>query len=431
MRHFKRLFKDSNFVLHIVDEINPEDISIIKNSLGFESATKAIEKIKSKTIQSQQSDVSVYTTSIQSDTSSVSGHISIFFEGISFIAAQAIQNAQISLSSECFTYLDLDSSPILPSYCGNNVQAKWLDLYNKCITILPDYLEEIYSNPSNTDETIWKKEIQTKIVNIARGFIPCGCSAQMYINVSLENAQKILSMLQFHPLSELRELAQNTLATCIELYPKSFKYIGEFYTKEQMKWLNSYAHLMYYPDSDLIVKSYNYIRTSSYSSEIPKLDNTYRTLHSILLRTRPKHMEVPAFMLANSSIELNLILDFGSFIEMLNYRNLNIIMPVIDASHGFNSWYINQLPAKLQEAFTDSICTIIDDVQVKNLSAYNKQYLFPFGMLVKSKIIGNYSEMVKLAEATVNSVHTPLRTHMLEFAHDLEKLDFPIHYTTF
>ncbi len=345
----------------------------------------------------------------------------IFVEGVSMLVAKAIQDFPLYSGQEASTrYIDFAKQAFIdPIGMAESAEVleSWRAFYLRGLEILIADLQIRFPRSENEDEKIYLKAIKARAFDIMRGFLPSGASTNLAWHANFRQAADHLMRLRHHPLAEVRQVADVIETALKKAYPSSFGH-PRFETTENFNknWMND----LYYHTNDAAVDfqvSRNDIDTK-----------TLATYKNHLLERKAK-TELPKELAECGTLQFEFLLDFGSFRDIQRHRAVNQRMPLIVMSHGFEEWYLNELPEKFRG---EAIAFIAD--QKKKIESLKKskksdgstvskeelQYYIPMGYKLPNRITGALHSLVYLAELrSTRFVHTTLRKRAIQMAHTI------------
>jgi hypothetical protein len=136
--------------------------------------------------------------------------------------------------------------------------------------------------------------------------------------------------------------------------------------------------------------------------------------------SRPPKTDLP-YVVRNAGVsEFKFLLDFGSFRDIQRHRAVSLCMPIITERHGFEPWYLSELPSTLRERAEQTIATQLSAVKACDLSDTLKQYYLPMGFRTTVRFTGDLRALVYLVEIRATRfVHPTLRVRAVQMAHKL------------
>jgi thymidylate synthase ThyX len=399
------------------------------------------------------------------------GFITIYLEGISMLAAVAIEDDPLFNGQESSTrYIDFSKQPFLnptedyfiiddeDSTEITTAQEALRSFYIESQEPLKADLRTRYPRHDDEDEKVYEKAISARAFDILRGWLPAGATTNVAWTTSLRRAHERLVVLLHHPLGEIAELAALTYSILYEQYPNSFKKeYGEIYTKnedyiqnilltiEEKEIFDYYQGFVNFYGVDFFKydkKKVNPLPEGSPDSRIPLRGDVSLTLHNpgshVYLESRFKK---PKKALASRhsigrliQTDIHFNLDYGSFRDVHRHRGGYCINPPLDFEEQMNPWYLNQLPEVLKEkglALLKGLRSIYFDILGKRLEACDEttdglddfdissqtklflQYMVPMGIIVPVIVQWDLEQLAYVLDLrTGKTVHPTLREVM-------------------
>jgi hypothetical protein len=129
-----------------------------------------------------------------------------------------------------------------------------------------------------------------------------------------------------------------------------------------------------------------------------------------IITNRPEKTGLPYYLADLGSCSFEFLLDYGSFRDIQRHRNGVCRMPLLTAQHGFQSWYLEQLPLALRQQALNLIAQQTQAVNALPTDEVTKQYYLALGFLVPCKVTYGLPATVYTAELRSNqTVHPTLR----------------------
>jgi len=207
-----------------------------------------------------------------------------------------------------------------------------------------------------------------------------------------------LLTLRNHPLEEVRTVALAIEEALIEKFPSSFgtkRYEKTEAYAAHMGQLHAYLDYELPSDFELL------------SSDIDReLLFEYRPA----LLERPVKAELPFAIRECGVMRFGFLLDFGSFRDLQRHRAIITRMPLLGRRHGFEQWYLRQLPAGKLATALKLLRQQLSAIESLKLAPEIEQYYLPMGMRTSTRTTGDLRGLVYFAELrTTRHVHPTLR----------------------
>lgn len=330
------------------------------------------------------------------------GSISVFIEGVSMLAAKAIQDLRLYNGQEASTrYIDFAKQPFIDPL-GTHASHKALEdlraFYLHGLEVLPPFLKEKYPMQPGEAQGVYDKAILARAFDIMRSFLPAGASTNLAWHGPLRVFGDRLATLRHHPLLEVRHIADALESALIEAHPNSFS-------------AKRYAETETYLEA--AVPALTYYR--KFNEEVCKLtrdslDRTYLYEYRDLLASRPPKTELPKFLDDAGEMQFEYLLDFGSFRDIQRHRAVTQRMPLLTTAYGFEEWYLEEMSTSLRDesrAFLHTYTSTLDSLYRDPLLL---QYYLPMGYRTANRITGTLPALTYLVELRSGStVHPTLR----------------------
>ncbi len=332
------------------------------------------------------------------------GFITLYIEGVSLLAAKAIQDFRLYNGQESSTrYIDFQSAQFFHSSndeLGIEIYDHWLSFYIKSFYPLLAYFKDAYFKDYGND-VYFEKTLRSKTFDILRGFLPCGIKTQLSWVVNFRQLSDQLMRLESSPLPEVKVIASEIKKLVLEKYPHAFTHRYDADNFNYRRMFNE-SHACF---------EHNLVEDFKYCSSI-NFDEVKKEY--FFLENRPKGVELPTYFDRFGQFMFNFKLDFGGFRDLQRHRNGTCIMPQLNLKNVFSSWYLQQLPEQLQRVATQLLLdqskrlrelSITSDIDNNTL-----QYYFPLGWLVDVEYIATLPQIVYIAELrSSQTVHPTLR----------------------
>ncbi|CAG1770669.1 hypothetical protein BAC3_01244 [uncultured bacterium] len=411
----------TNIFIH--DEFNPESLAMMQAlySRSPESVENHVKKVIEKGSAKFMEDYYIgYGHASIGDC----GTTTLFFEGVSILAAKAIQDNPLYSGQETSTrYIDFSKQPIFDPINTEESQYilnQWIEFYIGATNKVRDYLKQQFPLADNQSEAIWEKAINARSFDILRGYLPAGVTTQLSWSTNLRQAHEKLNLLRFHPLEELRLLATDSLAKLKQKYPSSFSH------KEKPEHNEYYAnhaldiHYSSYDDiqceSEFIVEST--INNAELESEVCQI-----------IANRPKGANLPRYLTKFGRYKCKFLLDYGSYRDLQRHRNGLCRIPLLGINKGFNSWYLNQLPNDIKNQAEQLLGRQYERIlalkEKHNLSNAELQYFIPMGANIVCELVYDLPEMVYVTELRSSSTVHPTLRYIAHKMHNALKQNHP------
>lgn len=334
----------------------------------------------------------------------------VFIEGVSMLAAKAIQDYKLYNGQEASTrYIDFAAQPFinpLGSDAGITHLETWRTFYLKAVAEMKLALLDRYPMQEGEKEATYHKAIAARAFDITRGFLPAGASTNLAWTGTLRQFADRVQQLRHHPLPEVCDIADTLEDALIGAYPNSFSNEKKRYPATEEYIAQTMKHYYYHdaetPDIELVRDS---------------VDRAGLTPYQTLLQNRPPKAELPKWLGTYGEAVFAFTLDFGSFRDIQRHRAVTQRMPLLTSGLGFNEWYLSELTDELRSEAETLIATqkaasdtLTDDVALR-------QYYLPMGYNISNYLSGDLPALVYLVEIRATSlVHPTLAMRAGEMA---------------
>ena len=341
------------------------------------------------------------------------GTASLFIEGVSMLAAKAIQDWPLYSGQESSTrYIDFQVQAFknpLGTKEGENLLEAYRVFYKESLEKTKEYLKKQFPIQAGESENIYGKAIAARAFDILRGFLPAGSTTNLAWHTNLRQAADKIALIRHHPLPEVRNIAEAVEKALIMALPNSFGHQRYQETENYNEhWMNEnyYYHDRNCPDFKLINNSVN-------TNLLPKK----------ILESRPIKTELPKYLAEAGTLQFEFLLDFGSFRDLQRHRAVTQRMPLITTEMGFENWYLNELPPELLPKAQAFLKEQENKFNKLNISKEEKQYYIAMGYNITNRLTGNLPALVYLAELRATRfVHPTLRKKAKMIASILSEL---------
>lgn len=343
------------------------------------------------------------------------GSATVFVEGVSMLAAKAIQDWRLYSGQETSTrYVDFSKREFLnplDTETGKEILENWRKFYLEIQEPLREHLRKQFPRQEGEDEKIYEKAIKARSFDIERSFLPAGATTNLAWRMNFRQFADELMMLRQHPLEEVRDIAEKTEAALRKIYRSSFG---------QERFPNTEEYNRSWMQGDY------YYRNDNLKDFVLLYDNVNREMLSSyrkFLESRPMKTELPSTIGECGVVAYEFLLDFGSFRDLQRHRAVIQRMPLLTTTHGFNEWYFNAMPDSLREKAKTFIAEQEEKIEALGASDEIKQYYLAMGYRVACRLSGDLKALVYLAELrSTRFVHPTLVEQMLKMIASLKEL---------
>lgn len=375
------------------------------------------------------------------------GSCTIFVEGVSLLVAKAIQDTPLYSGQEASTrYIDFAKQAFIDPIGtaeSREILETWRAFYLRGLEVLQEDLKKRYPREAGgvgtdgkekpaEDEKIYLKAIKARAFDIMRGFLPSGASTNLAWHTNFRQAADHLMRLRHHPLAEVREAADAIETGLKKAYPSSFghprfdttEHFNERFMKEAYYFEKPAAHS---DEKTAIISDTG--QATDFTLTRNTVDKTALTKYKPILETRFAKTEVPREIGECGTLQFEFMLDFGSFRDLHRHRAIIQRMPLVTMTHGFEEWYLNELPADFRAEAVAFIAAqkektekLTNNSNGEKISKEVAQYYIPMGYRLPNKITGPLPALIYLAELRATRfVHSTLRKHAIQIANTIAR----------
>lgn len=342
------------------------------------------------------------------------GTFVVFVEGGSMLSAKALQDWFSYTGQEGSTrYMNFGTQRFmnpLGTPEGEHINERWRGFYVENYPLVVAHLKERFPRGDNEDQTKYDKAIDARAFDIMRGFLPAGATTKLSWGMNLRQAADQLARLRHHPLLEVQEIADAIGSALKERYPSSFSHKRYEETERfNEMWMKHHYYFRFFKDP-------------GFTGDRRLFHHGRLNLYKEVLEARPPKTELPKELASCGTIEANFCLDFASFRDLQRHRAVNQRMPILELAGGFEDWYLEELPATVNDAALDLLFAQEEAIKALEATPEEKQYYIAMGYRIECEIVGGLPALVYLVELRATRfVHPTLRKRALQMAGYLEK----------
>lgn len=414
--------------IRIVDELNPEDVAMLQAlySRSAQSVDTHIEKVKAT---GSGKFMSQFYVGYGHKSIADCGSTTIFIEGVSLLAAKAIQDWPLYSGQETSTrYVDMGSAKIIDPINTPESRAIldcWMNFYTRNLDRVFHTVKERHPIREGEAWGTYEKAAKARVFDIMRGFLPAGITTQLSWHTNLRQASDHLAWLRVHPLAEVRDIASSMRAELHQRYPSSgfSKTVAGVagianndpsHTAEQHAWMKQFAELMQaYPGFEASKSGGVWLHGA------PPI--AHFAAYRALMAERPRGCVLPHFMSDLGQFHFDMTLDFGSFRDLQRHRNGVVRMPMLKTGW-FEHWYLQQLDEALRDEAKDLITEQQRAINALPCSDVERQNYISLGFQVGCSVTMGLPALVYFMELrSQKTVHPTLRKRVLELVERFEQ----------
>lgn len=382
------------------DEFNPQDTAMMQAlySRSADSVEKHVEKVK---VSGSGKFMEQFYVGYGHASIADCGSTTIFIEGVSMFVTKAFQNWPLYSGQETSSrYIDMSKQAIIDPV-GNkdskNILDRWMRFYTENNEEVQNYIKQKYPKKPEEDEKIYEKAVKARAFDTLRGFLPAGVTTQFSWHTNLRQAHDNLALLKYHPLAEVREVAETVEKELKAKYQQSFCHVE---TSEQKKY------------REFLMTKYNYYfnKTTKPYSFKTNINKKEVSSYKDIFKNRTSRTNLPNFLAELGNLTFEFLLDFGSFRDIQRHRNGVCRMPLLTTKFGFNEWYLNELPESVKKVAIKLIKEQTAAINKLKTTPEIKQYYCAMGFDVSCKVTYGLPASVYVAELRSGRlVHPTLR----------------------
>lgn len=434
---------DNGTKLMIVDDLNPEDAAMLQAlySRSADSAEVHLDKVKKS---GSGKFMENYVVGYGHKSIADCGTTTLFIEGVSLLAAKAVQDHPLYSGQETSTrYIDMGKQKIVDPVGTAESKAildAWMDFYSSNQGRVSEILIQRYPKRDGEKDETYARAIKARTFDVLRGFLPAGITTQLSWHTNLRQAGDHLVSLVNHPAAEIADLGRALQALLAKRYPSSgfnrhvatVSGVGAKESHEaRAAWEATVGRQFAYSiksklRDDRMIGWINkgYLMDAS-SAVVWKRESEIETHYAEILKTRPRGCVLPHFLSDLGQFTFEFLLDFGSFRDLQRHRNGVCRMPLLDTNYGFHPWYLEQLgdPAMgdvggLRDAAVDLIQAQQPRIRAISSDPVVRSYYTALGFRVPCQVTYALPALIYVMELrSGKTVHPTLRRQIHSMAH--------------
>ena len=354
------------------------------------------------------------------------GGTTIWLEGISQLAAKAVENTPLFNGQESSTrYINFAEQPMVSTDSSiTNWQERFRALYIKALPVTIEMIKDQYPFEANQQNyhhkeddviqearmrTTWENTIKARAFDICRGILPAGVTTSVAFTGTFDLINDHFGEMLYHPCVEMREIASEVLFNLALKYP--------YAAISKDKLYDRFSHVdndFFYQDNDILAyKSKVHINNR-------KLQVTPKTVS--MLSTRDKFDTINKVSSDAFRMSLYGCLDFGSYRDLHRHRNGVINMEILGVFNQFSKWYIDNLPVSIATELSELLKEYeVWHTNITYLTEYEKQYSVPMGYRMNVSYSCGLNQALYILELrSGKTVHQSLRNLVNEWVQGLK-----------
>jgi hypothetical protein len=360
------------------------------------------------------------------------GSTTIWLEGVSQLAAKAIENHPLFNGQESSTrYIDFTNQPMVYNHaCITEWQERWRALYIKALPLTVDMLKQQFPFETNKGHyhyktsvkeqdiqkiTTWENTIKARAFDICRGLLPAGVTTNVAFTGTFDIINDHFGEMLYHPCEEMQDIANQVLDNLAAKY--------EYAAIPKQKLLERFSYIN--NDNKHTVSEDFFYQSSDYNSkDFNKLYCLNDGLKFLNLKNRSKFSKIPN----NESKPLLQryvgLLDFGAFRDIHRHRNGTIAMPMLNIDYDINKWYYSNLPKEISDELKELANRFKQWWNLTTLPFVDLQYCVPMGYNVVTDYLCDLNQALYILELrTGKTVHQTLRHFCQDWVKELNKIN--------
>jgi thymidylate synthase ThyX len=342
------------------------------------------------------------------------GSATVFVEGVSMLAAKAIQDWRLYSGQESSTrYLDFSQQKFinpLKTKKGSAILENWRRFYLDVQEPTRENLKKKFPRARNENKEIYEKAIMARAFDITRSFLPAGASTNIAWRMNFRQFADEIIFLRHHPLKEIREIAIQTERALKETFPSSFSHRKHVQTEKYNQFVMENKY--YYVNK----------KAQEFKMDFDGIDREKLKNYKAVLKKRPEKADLPQAISECGVISYEFLLDFGSFRDIQRHRAVAQRMPLLTCQHGFRKWYLESLPENLRQKAKKFLAQQKTAINQLKTNKETKQYYIAMGYQVPCRIVGDLKALTYLMELRSGRfVHPTLVSQTIKMIQDMKK----------
>lgn len=366
----------------------------------------------------------------------------LFIEGVSLLAAKAIQDTPLYNGQESSTrFIDWSQAEfILPCADYDNYSTlkdgveqlydEYRCFYKIAMPQVVDLLKQECPKEDEQDSGSWERTLLARSFDILRGFLPAAACTQLSWATTLDHANERLPWLIMHPMQEIQDIGRSIHSHLAASYPSSFKTWSDYAEIMRNEALDTWYNLgkdIFVPSGDLSAfptvsidsSDYNGLARSS-SDALELLIDKYRSHNDQYPFIISKKLEADLPM-----VKMLGFIDFGSFRDLQRHRPGVNVMPLLTPEFEAEPWYLRSLPRHLMSTAIALVENARDMyMELKEISGRAEaQYVLPLCMRVPYVVKWSIPQAMYVSKLrSARTVHPTLRAQVHKWVPKLEEI---------
>lgn len=311
----------------------------------------------------------------------------------------------------------------------HNMMRECFAMYKDCLEPLVEHMRSRYPYEEGWDPDTYETTLRTKALDVLGSLLPAGARTNFSVVMNLRQMRDHLSTLRYHPLAEIRDLAETSILLMQDQHPGAFAGMNDDLSlpeNERKLEIKKYRELcmntVYYEDVEDV---YPLRPTLSERIFDIRWSGHYPAKFKKVLEERPKGAELPPSLNKKVKYAGIFTIDFRSFRDLHRQRSMTQSMPLLTTELGFENWYLEQMPELMAAKVRGWLKDYQQRLEALDLSPEDKQYLTPMGYKVSIEFSVGLAHLVYVIELrTPQTVHPTVRRVAQFWAKDLANM-FP------
>ena len=365
------------------------------------------------------------------DSINQNAFVTIAIEGVSMIAAKAVQDNQLYNGQESSTrYIPFDKQPIIaPDIPEGKVAHRFMGIHKELTDLCNGVEVSLVSQKGVVLSAGAARGLKAKVFDYTRCFLPLGTTTQLSWVTSLHAARDNCIRLMASKYEEVRGIGVGVWNKLHAQFPNSFEPLSKIPNHKQSLWgLQMFEMLEAIPAStEAQVKEGVFNRLGTYGKDftIPQFifsdEVEYAWGKSALshLRNRPERIAVPRRVDMVGRMAGTIPIDYGCWRELQRHRSAHITPPIL-SSTCMHPWYQTQI-YEVANAADDATrtrilslyaegCELLYSIHKTEGRETDYDYHMPLGCQVYCEIDCGLASAIYIAELRSRpSVHPILR----------------------
>jgi len=413
----------ANVLLGITDHYTP-DVQAMLQAMYSRSSSSILDRLPSNSDSEEEhrQKFGKYYTQYMHRSVGQLGSTTIWLEGVSLLAAKAIENHPLYNGQESSTrYIDFGKQPMVSTDPFiTECQKILIQVYIIAVPATVDKLKMEFpyeGDPSdNGAYTKWENTIKARAFDICRGILPAGVTTNVSFTGTFDLINEHFGEMLYHPCQEMREIANKVIDGLAE------KYSYAAMPKEKLlRNFSNVRHDFFYTNKHSFSINNISINFGKYAEltndpmigiAAAQLEFKDRDDFGLCedLRNRAKYQKIPNIRSKEILFKMSGLLDFGSWRDLHRHRNGFITMPLLTLDYGINQWYLDNLPMPISRAFKNIVKSIFIESQTSNIDPSELQYCIPIGLNVPVDYRCDFNQAMYIFELrSGKTVHQTLR----------------------